>query len=681
MPGFPAKETQDKGERQTLTKIFREFKGVNTKNDRTAIPQDNFYDLVNLMPIGAANLHSVPDKSGVLYAYGADSIYRFQYANINSTDYLICFATNGKVLAYAIATSTVTTIAAAGTLSGGGSKMDQWKNEAVLIVDTNGYFYWNGTTFAQITGGILPSTPFVNPDIAVYNNYVWIVSNRLLYVSNPNQYKSGAGTALSTIANFASGSTSITVLNASSLMSALGNVVVGSTVTGNGIPASTTVSTINYTTGVITLNNSTTLAAPTPTTATSASFNAGDGQMTVGSATGIQVGSLVLSTSAGAGLPAGEAVASSYIPGSTVVPLTITTTANHVTGSVYYFTNAVTLTFSTTDSGWDISGGSLVQNLTDPQFRGQVTRLLSANGYLYLYTKSSIFVISDVYIPNGAVPPSPVFSIVNVQALIGSDQQMSIFALDRKLYFANPYGLWGLEGVTAKRVSEDIDGTIQYLDPSWQISGGTVEVWNIAQSAFLIKQLNDPVFGTRIVLACVFDGKWWFYQDGTNITFVGSGMAGTNQNVPSMFALIGNSLYQLFANNSTSPQSSWKTALWAMDDSLADKEVFRAGFEVTAASGVLSTFTLSLDTPNQSTQINPTSASSSVAWTNAGGSFVAWQNNSLAIVGWFSGTYLLFFADGLGGYGKYVGLSGTATSGNPYAISSNAMDYTLRKRW
>jgi hypothetical protein len=673
----PAGENAQKGDRNPLTKIFREFQGVNTKNDRTAIPAESFFDLVNLMPIGSANLHSIPNLSASLATFST-TIYRFQYANINNIDYLICFGIDGSVVAYNIVTSAKTTVAAAGTLSGSASKMDQWKNQAILVVDTNGYFSWNGTTWTQITGGILPGT-YVNPDIAVFNGYVWIVSNRFLYVSNPNQYGQSAGTPRSTTANFLSGSTTINVVDPTTLQSALGNVIVGSTVTGAGIPAGTTVSTIDYTTGVITLNNATTAKAPTETAATTASFNAGDGQMTVGSATGIKIGSLIYSTAAGAGLPAGVAVSPGYVVGNTFVPMTITATANHVAGSVYYFTYPVTLTFSTSDSGWDLSGGAVVQYLTDPQYRGQVTRLLSANGYLYLFSKSSIFVISDVYVPQGQA--SPVFSIVNVQALIGSDQQMSVFALDRRLYFANPYGLWALQGVTAQRISEQIDGTMQYVDPSFAISGGTTQVWNIAQATFLIKQLNDPVFGTRVVLACFFDGKWWFYQPPTNCTFVGSGMAGTNTNVPSLFALINNQLYRLFSDYTTSPAASWKTALWSMDNSLADKEVFRAGFEVSAPNGIGSSFTLTLDTPTQSTSLNPTTGTQNIGWVNNLSNTVLWTNNSLATVFWYSATYALYFADGLGGYGKYVGMTFSSTAGATFSLTSVSMDFTFRKRW
>ena len=108
-----------------------------------------------------------------------------------------------------------------------------------------------------------------------------------------------------------------------------------------------------------------------------------------------------------------------------------------------------------------LNSGAISQALVDPQLRGQSTRLFSASGYLYILGKSSVFVISDVYIPSGATPPAPVFTILNVQANIGCDQPASVFVYNRDLMFANNYGLWRLTGVTAEKVSDDIDGTFQ----------------------------------------------------------------------------------------------------------------------------------------------------------------------------------------------------------------------------
>ena len=178
-----------------------------------------------------------------------------------------------------------------------------------------------------------------------------------------------------------------------------------------------------------------------------------------------------------------------------------------------------------------------------------------------------------------------------------------------------------------------------------------------------------------------FDKKWWFYKitDGSGVspTFICGGMS---NNRPTLFGFINNKLYTFATNTAASPAISWQTALWAMEESLADKEVFRAGFEITSG-GLATQFQLTLDTPYTSTQLNPTAASANIAWQNNNLTIVNWQNNSNQTVYWYAGTYLLFFADGRGGYGKYVGFSGTGTANAPFQLTSNAMDYTLRKRW
>lgn len=512
----PQKETQAKGEKRVATKYLRNFKGVYTKASRVAIPEDTFYDLQNLMPIGPSNLHTIPNISSALVDYSTDSIYWVEYANINSTDYLILLATNGKVFAYNISANTSTQINAGKLFSGTGSRLDQWKNQYILFADSTGYYSWDGTTFTgPITGGIIPGGTMVSPDIAVYANRVWIYSDRVLYVSAIN---------------------------------------------------------------------------------------------------------------------------------------------------------------STTD--FTLASGAITQNLTDPQLRGQANRLFSASGYLYIIAKSSVFVISDVYIPTSASPPAPVFSILNVQANIGCDQPASVFAFNRDLMFANTYGLWRLTGVTAEKLSEDIDGTIQWLDTSFAISGGAARVNGVLNACFLIKQTNDPVFGTRVIVANYFDKKWWFTNYG-NLTFI-TGAIKSNQ--PVVFGILGNKLYQLYQNTASGPAISWQTALHPMEDSLSDKEVFRAGFEMTVQT-VGGGLTMSLDTENTSTPFLTNLSVGAVQWQNNSYSVVQWQNNSSAVVNWSTGSYLLYYSDGLGGYGKYVGFSGSIAAGSVLEVNAMMMDYELRKRW
>jgi hypothetical protein len=151
----PQKETQDRGEKPVSTKYFRQWKGIFTKATRVAIPEDTFYDLTNLIPIGDANVHSIPGLSSALVDYGgSDLIYWMQYVNINSTDYIILFANTGKVFAYNLSTSTSAQINSGNLLSGANSRCDQWKNQLIVIADTTGYYTWDGTTFTgPITGG------------------------------------------------------------------------------------------------------------------------------------------------------------------------------------------------------------------------------------------------------------------------------------------------------------------------------------------------------------------------------------------------------------------------------------------------------------------------------------------------------------------------------------------------
>jgi hypothetical protein len=516
------KEIADKGEQEIRTKIFREFKGVNTKAARVSIPPDTFYDLVNLMPIGHSNLHTVPGLSASLVNYGADTIYWAEYANINSTDYIISFATTGKIFAYNITGNSSSQINVGHLFSGAGSRMDQWKNTNILFVDsTAGYWTWDGSTFnnTNLTGGIIPGSFGTVVDIAVFSNRVWLYTNRLLYISGLNDF---------------------------------------------------------------------------------------------------------------------------------------------------------TATVST--GGFLVANGALIQNITDPQARGECVRLIGANGYLYMLFKSSIFVVSDVYIPTGASPPTPVFTILNVQANIGCDQAPSIFPVNRDLMFANKYGLWALRGVTADRMSEDIDGTIQYLDTTKTISGGTATVKNIQCAGFLINQLNDPVIGTRTVVALNFDKKWWFANLGA-FTFI---LQAISNGIPCLFGFIGNQLYQLFSTGATPPAASWQTALWPMEDQLSDKEVQRVGFEITTATP--GSLTFNVDTPTTSNPVNITNSLGEIVFTGASGLAIQFQTGAVNL-NFISGTYGLILTDGQGAYAKYVGVSGMSGAGADFELNSFELDYYLRKRW
>lgn len=530
MPDIPQQNEAAKGEPAILrTKFFKEFQGVYTTASRTAIPDDYFYDLENIIPIGEENAHVVNNISASLIDYSTDVIYWSQSVNLNGTDYLVNFATTGKVFFFNIALGTSAQVNVGNLLSGALSRCDQWQNTVILFIDSTGYYSYDGTTFAKITG---TGVPTAGTDIAVYSGYVWIVNGRSLYVSGINAYNAAA---------------------------------------------------------------------------------------------------------------------------------------------------------------WLAANGAQIVTLIDPQIRGTVSRLKAANGYLYLWGETSVNAISDVYIPSGASPPTPQFSNQNIQALIGTDQPASVFPYDRFMLFASRYGAHTLYGVSAPKVSGDLDGTWQYVDFTQPISGGQVVVENILCGAFLLKLLADQANGNpaRTVVALWYQTSdtspqtgatettdvWWFANYGA-LTFIVTGMV---NNVPALFGFIGNKLYQLFEDATTAPAVTVKTKLYPMEDELARKECITAGFE---AFYYLfgSSFQLSLDTENGSQPLALNQNISQGNWINAAGTQGQWINNASQVGGWVAPSTYLTPADAQGGFGHHVGLTLSST-GYSYELHFMALDYKLRDRW
>jgi hypothetical protein len=277
---------------------------------------------------------------------------------------------------------------------------------------------------------------------------------------------------------------------------------------------------------------------------------------------------------------------------------------------------------------------------------------------------------------------------LNLQATIGSDQPGSFFPMNQALMFANSYGCWALYGTQVQRISEDIDGTWQYRDTSIGVSGGAVVSNNIICSAFLMKRLNDPIYGSNTILCMYADGKWFsanFNITVSNTLYYPTFICGAVvNNQPALFGFLNNELFQLFDptslnNGGTAPTAVLSTPLWPMEDNLADKEIIRAGFEITV-SNYSGTFSATIDTVNSSYQALSLQTGGNITWQNNLGVIVNWQNNTPVNTYWFSGSYLLYNSSSPGVYGKYVGMTITAT-GSQFQFNAVDLDYKLRARW
>jgi hypothetical protein len=515
-----------KDERQLLSKYFREFTGVYTQASRTAIPDEYCYNLENIIPVGPQNAHVVPNILGPLWNYGADTIYASQGVNLNGTEYLVNFSTTGKVFLYNISTQTSQQLAGP-PLAGVNSQCAQWKNTNILFIDSTGYYEYDGTTFALISG---PGVPASGNSIAVYAGRVWIVQGRTIFFSGANDF-----------------------------------------------------------------------SAPS----------------------------------------------------------------------------------------WTVANGAGFVSLTDPTIRASVTKLIAANGYLYIFSSSGINAISDVYVPQGANPPTPVFTNQNLQALIGSSNPNSVIPYDRNIMFASQYGIHTLLGVDAPKVSTDIDGTWQYLDISQAISAGQVVVQNILCGAFLIKRLNDPIFGSNPIVVLWFSRDdtnqnsgviettdvWWFANYGA-LTFIVSGLL---NNVPALFGFIGNQLYQLFGDPTTAPHVEVWGKLYPMEDELARKQVMQVGVE--ADYSLYGTqLNLFVDTPNTSNDARLQLNVSAGQWVNAAGIVGQWVNAAGQVGGWVGQGLYLISGIAPPAMDRHVGLRLTSTGYN-YELHLLAMDYKMLDRW
>lgn len=511
-------------ERKLLSKYFGSFQGVFTQSARTAIPDQNFFNLVNAIPIGAENCQVVPSPSAALCNYGADTIYWSQGLNLNGTEYLVNFGASGAVYLYNIAAQTSAQINSGTLLSGAGSRCVQWQNTQILFIDATGYYNYDGTTFSQITGSGVPTS---GNAIAVYASRVWIAQGRVLYCSGAGDYSAAA---------------------------------------------------------------------------------------------------------------------------------------------------------------WTAANGAAATSLTDPTIRSTVTQLIAANGYLYIFSVTGISAISDVQVPSGASPPTPVFTLQNLQALIGSDQAASVIPYDRNVLFASRYGFHTLIGVDAPKMSSNIDGTWQYVDFATAISAGQVVVENILCGAFLINRLNDPIFGSGPVIALWYSQSststltgteettdiWWFGSFGA-VTFVVTGMV---ENTPALFAFVGNALYQLFANDSVGPHVEVWSKLWPMEDELAKKQVIQAGFEADFST-LGEDVNLYVDTATTSLPVPVVFAYN---WINAAGVQGQWLNAHGVLGYWSNAALNLFSGIAPPAHDRHVGLR-LVSDGAIFQLHLLAMDYKLENRW
>lgn len=636
-------------EQKKSYEVVKNFRGVNTKANRTAIGDDEFYWLENAMPVGYANLKITPTYDNVGSITFSHTVVNFFSANIGLDDYLIAFEDDGSCEYVNLTTNTKGTLAAAGTFSTSGMNISQWKNERILISDpTKGYFTWDGTDLISV--GSVGS-------IGLVSRGSGYTSAPAVVISAPNQTNGIQATAIATVT--ANAVSSVTLLEAGSGYTSSPTITFNGG-GGTGANAVASITTFAQGTVAVLVTNGGVGYTSNPTV----TITGGGGTNAAGQA--IVSGNIVtqvIMTNVGSGYTnsANITVAISSGGGSNATAKAIINTGTNsgiqsFSGRVW-ISSGRTIYYSAAGSYSDfvtVSAGTVV--LTDATLHGNIIQLLSANNFLYIFGDDSINVFSDVRVTTAG---TTLFTNTNVSASVGTKLAYAIFPYFRSVLFMNEYGVYALVGSTTSKISDSLDGIFPNVDfVTGSTTGGQVLLNNILCAAFNFRYTGG--LGTsssnRYIQAVFFEKKWFFTSAGNNLKFVTSAPTGGKI---TLYGTDGTSCIKMYANTTATVNSYVQTSLNPMKDPIRTKQALKIGVEATLSNA--STITVSVDSESGS---SPSVELGQVAtWINNFSSTIPWINNSSTVINWTTGStgYTLYKTDAKQ-YGKYLGMTVTSTN-------------------
>lgn len=636
-------------EQKKSYEVVKNFRGVNTKANRTAIGDDEFYWLENAMPVGYANLKITPTYDAVGSVTFSHTVVNFFSANIGLDDYLIAFEDDGSCEYVNLTTSTKGTLASAGTFSTSGMNISQWKNDRILISDpSKGYFTWDGTNLISV--GSVGS-------IGIVSKGSGYTSAPAVVISAPNQTNGVQATAIATIS--ANAVSSVTLLEAGSGYTSAPTITFNGG-GGSGANAVASITTFAQGTVAVLVTNGGTGYTSNPTV----TISGGGGSNATGQA--IVSGNIVtqvIMTNVGSGYTnsANITVSISSGGGSNATAKAIINTGTNsgiqsFSGRVW-ISSGRTIYYSAAGSYSDfvtVSAGTVV--LTDATLHGNIIQLLSANNFLYIFGDDSINVFSDVRVTTAG---TTLFTNTNVSASVGTKLAYAIFPYFRSVLFMNEYGVYALVGSTTSKISDSLDGIFPNVDfTTGSTTGGQVLLNNILCAAFNFRYTGG--LGTsssnRYIQAVFFEKKWFFTSAGNNLKFVTSAPTGGKI---TLYGTDGTSCIKMYANTTATVNSYVQTSLNPMKDPIRTKQALKIGVEATLSNA--STITVSIDSETGS---SPSVELGQVAtWINNFSAPISWINNSSTVINWTTGStgYTLYKTDAKQ-YGKYLGMTVTSTN-------------------
>jgi hypothetical protein len=635
-------------EQKKSYQVIKQFKGLNTKANRTSIGEDEFSWIENVMPIGYANLKVVNNRSTV-YTSGnvavtfSNNVVHTTSVNVNNKDYILAFEQDGRAEYFNITDGTTGNVAVSGTFSNSGVQATQWKIDRALIIDpNNGYFTWDGNnTVAVGSVGV----------IGLSNVGSGYTSAPAVTIGAPNDPNGVQANATATIANGVI--TSITLSEAGSGYTSSPTV----TITGGGGSSGAAVAgVLSFATGTVTVlvtNGGTDYTNASNTVVT---ITGGGGSNAAGTAilSGGQITQVVM-TNPGSGYTnsANLTVTITGGGGSNATAKGVINSSQNT--GIASFSGRVwisygrTVAYSAAGSYNDftsVSAGNVI--LTDSTLHGNIIQLLSANNFLYIFGDDSINVFSDVRVTTTG---TTLFTNTNVSASVGSKRKYAIFPYFRAVLLFNDYGVYALVGSTTSKISDALDGIFPTIDFTSPVYGGQVLLNGILCAAFNFKQ--NYYGGSRYVQAVFFEKKWFITSEGDTLQYI------TSVPVSGLITLYGidsNALYTLYSNSTGNTSSTVQTALMPMNDPIRTKQALKAAIEAT----LLNSGNLYLTIDSEAGSSPQYMLNNIATWTNAFGNTIGWINNSSVSISWIGAGYNLYKTDAQQ-YGKYLGQTVTAT--------------------
>ena len=655
--------------------VIKQFRGLNTKANRTAIDESEFSWIENAQPIGYGNVKIIPTNSNVLDAGAntvvfANTVTHLSSVNIGLNDYVVAFMQNGSAQFFNITTDTFGNIASPGTFSASGIQITQWNNERMLILDpTKGYFNWDGNNVVTIGSVGL---------IGIVNQGTGYTEAPTVTISAPNQTGGEQANATATIST-ANLVTSVAVVNAGTGYTNAANLTVTFSGGGGGTGANAVAQLFNFQTGTLSLVVSNEGSGYTNAANTIVTISGGGGAGAT--AVPIVLGNVVtqvIMTNQGSGYTNAANVTATVSGGGgngAVLQAIVNSEPNvgiaSFSGRVWIAAGR-SVYYSAAGSYSDftsVSAGSVT--LTDSTLHGNIVQLLSANNFLYIFGDNSINVFSDVRVTSTGLT---LFTNTNVSASVGSELKNAIFPYFRSVLFMNDYGVYALVGSTTSKLSDPLDGVFPNVDFSNPVYAGQVLLNNILCAVFNFRY-NDTTFTNsyRFVQAVFFEKKWFISSQGNNLKYITS--------VPEagqikLYGVSNNQLVQLYSDTTSALTSRIQTALLPLTDPIRTKQALKFGIEATLSAGGV--FNVTVDSEIGSS--SPYVLGNFVTWINNSNVTIPWINNSSTVISWvFTNGYYLYKSDAQQ-WGKYLGLTMTSNSAG-FVVNTFELEHELRVRF